>query len=1383
MLILAGLLALPTLLYWPVIFGGRTLIPADNLFTFQPWRAFAPQFGISTPHNSLLSDLILENYVWKRFILESLRAGQPPLWNPYLFAGVPFLAAGQHSALYPFSLIFYIFPLWWAYGAFAASQVFLAGAFMYLFLRVLGVGRLGATLGAMTYALSGFMLVSVVFPMIVAGAAWLPLILACIELALRRQPALGGRPTRLPWVAAGALALGCQVLAGHIEITLYTLMVAAAYAAWRLLRRTGDGGRTTDVVGAQGLAPLLAPRLSSVVAMMGLGLGLGAIQLVPLFDVVQSNFRQGAATFEQIQGWAYPPRHIAAFLVPNIFGNPAHHTYVDLFTGRVMPAPPNPLVGGEPTLWWGIKNYVEGGAYVGILPLLLAVIAVLSWLHQRGQRRRRTGLVYVLHRDRYDPAPVPFFAILALVALAFAFGTPLYRLIFWLPGVNQLHSPFRWVWPYTLAVAVLAGFGVEAARRMPAEGVRRLGGLAALTGVAVVAAVGLGRLFFDTVEPAVTRLWHGLALADRAFPDVRVFYSYEGLWVGVFGLTLAASGLILLNLPGSSGVRRGSLALGLLALDLLLAGAGFNPAAPPELLEFKPPVVSFLEQDKGLWRLTSYTREDLGTSKTFNANVGMFYGFQDVRGYDSIIPRQYAEYMALIQPQGELLYNRIAPITQESALNSPLLDLLNVKYILSELPIDNPRLTLVYDGEVKVYRNEEALPRAFTLPLGCAVTSADVKGALQRYDPRHTVILEGPERAPSADPAACAPTAATVTSYQPGEVWVDVALAEPGWLVLGDSFAPGWVAFVRPIGGTQDKVLNGLFIGVKETDEREVQIVRADGNFRAVRLEAGQWTVRFRYSPFPVKLGLFGSFMAGVVIVFLLGVWLWGHVYTEAAVNSTARRVAKNSLAPMALNLMNRAVDFAFAALMLRILGPDNAGKYYFAGVIIGWFEILTNFGLNTLLTREVARDRAQANRYLANTTILRLLLLGLSTPLLLAVIAFWRAQFGLGTDTALAILLLAVALVPGSLSTGLTALFYAYEQAEYPAAITVITVLLKVGLGTPVLLLGGGFVGLAAVAIVVNLATLIILGTLAVRRFFRPYWESDARLRWEMARESWPLMINHLLATLFFKVDVPLLNGLKGNTVVGWYSTAYKWVDALNIIPSYFTLAAFPAMTRQATESKEALLRSYHLSIKLLVMIALPVALITVALAEPLTLLLGGPQYLPHAAIALQLMVVSIPFGWINSLTNYVLIALGQQTKLTRAFALALAFNFTANLVFIPRTAHGYEAAAVITIFSEIVEGAAFYYYLRRSLGAIPWGALFGRLVLAALAMAGAMALLVPLSLALAVLVGLVSYVAALVLLGVLGQEERELVRALLPRRWGAQPEGEPGSWTSIPG
>jgi O-antigen/teichoic acid export membrane protein len=191
--------------------------------------------------------------------------------------------------------------------------------------------------------------------------------------------------------------------------------------------------------------------------------------------------------------------------------------------------------------------------------------------------------------------------------------------------------------------------------------------------------------------------------------------------------------------------------------------------------------------------------------------------------------------------------------------------------------------------------------------------------------------------------------------------------------------------------------------------------------------------------------------------------------------------------------------------------------------------------------------------------------------------------------------------------------------------------------------------------------------------------------------------------------------------------------------------------------------------------MVALPVTMITVALAEPLTLLLGGPQYLPHAAIALQLMIGSIPFGWVNSITNYVLIALGQQTKLTRAFVIGLTFNLVANLIFIPRTANGYEAAAVITIFSEIVEGAAFYYYLRRSLGSIPWLALFGPLILAAMAMAAMVALLLPVSLLLAVIGGLAVYGIGLIALGAFGPEERELLRALLPRRQEAQPEREP--------
>ena len=491
-------------------------------------------------------------------------------------------------------------------------------------------------------------------------------------------------------------------------------------------------------------------------------------------------------------------------------------------------------------------------------------------------------------------------------------------------------------------------------------------------------------------------------------------------------------------------------------------------------------------------------------------------------------------------------------------------------------------------------------------------------------------------------------TPAGVSDYQINDVVIKTQVDQPGWLVLADTYFTGWQAFDVQSDGT----------------EKEIPISRAYGNFRAVQVGAGEHTIHFKYSPMSFKLGLFISFMAWMIVVFLLAIWLWRLAYREEKhASTTTQRVAKNSLAPMALNLFNRVIDFAFAALMLRILQPENAGNYYFAVVIVGWVEIFTNFGLNTFLTREVSRDRSDANaqRFFANTSILRLILGGIALPVLIVALLAGNGLFQLTQETVITIVLLALAQIPSSLSTGMTAMFYAYEKAEYPAALSVVTVLLKVFFGVPALLAGWGIIGLGVVSLIVNCITFGVLTALAwrlniARMGLRAYdSESDPKLRRGMLRESFPLMLNHLLATLFFKVDVPMLQAMQGPTVVGWYSTAYKWIDALNIIPAYSTMALFPVMSRQAEEDKEALMRSTRFAIKFLVLIALPVAVMTTFLAPFLVLVLGGRSYLPHAAIALQIMIWSIPFGWINSIVNYILIALGQQSKLTRAFVVGL--------------------------------------------------------------------------------------------------------------------------------
>src|SRR5690606_23406446 len=137
------------------------------------------------------------------------------------------------------------------------------------------------------------------------------------------------------------------------------------------------------------------------------------------------------------------------------------------------------------------------------------------------------------------------------------------------------------------------------------------------------------------------------------------------------------------------------------------------------------------------------------------------------------------------------------------------------------------------------------------------------------------------------------------------------------------------------------------------------------------------------------------------------------------------------------------------------------------------------------------------------------------------------------------------------------------------------------------------------------------------------------------------------------------------------------------NIIPAFFTLALLPLMSRQAKEDRTALRRNYIFGFKSLVMVALPVAVVTTFIARALIGTLGGAEYLPDGGIALQIMIWSIPLGWINSLTQYVLIALDRQRQITFAFVAAVGFNIGANLIFLP--AYSYKAAAISTIISEL--------------------------------------------------------------------------------------------------
>ncbi|HEX6511396.1 MAG TPA: hypothetical protein VF157_03795, partial [Chloroflexota bacterium] len=268
------LLTVAVLFFWKATLAGKVLLPVDNLYQFQPWASLAPA-GFSGPHNPLISDSILENYGWKRILVESIHQRHLPLWNPDILGGTPFLAPGQASVLYPFVALWLILPIAQAYAWFAALHLFFAGLGAYAFLRVNGGSRRAGVVAGLAYMFSGRLVTSILWPQMIGAIVWLPLLLLLIELIVRQAR------ERWPLLPAltGAAVLGISILAGHIEASVYVMAAMGLYA---LARIVGEGVRRQ----ASGVSLRASGRaVACCAALVVLGAGLAAAQLLPFYEV------------------------------------------------------------------------------------------------------------------------------------------------------------------------------------------------------------------------------------------------------------------------------------------------------------------------------------------------------------------------------------------------------------------------------------------------------------------------------------------------------------------------------------------------------------------------------------------------------------------------------------------------------------------------------------------------------------------------------------------------------------------------------------------------------------------------------------------------------------------------------------------------------------------------------------------------------------------------------------------------------------------------------------------------------------------------------------------------------------------------------------------
>jgi O-antigen/teichoic acid export membrane protein len=478
---------------------------------------------------------------------------------------------------------------------------------------------------------------------------------------------------------------------------------------------------------------------------------------------------------------------------------------------------------------------------------------------------------------------------------------------------------------------------------------------------------------------------------------------------------------------------------------------------------------------------------------------------------------------------------------------------------------------------------------------------------------------------------------------------------------------------------------------------------------------------------------------------------------------NAVQRVAKNSLVPMAAQAVNKVADIVFAIYVFRVLGSEGAGRYAFAVVTWLYIKTISDFGLGVLAAREVARRPETAGAWLGGGATVRLLGLLALLPLVAALLAAYAAAGRLADDTALAVGLLVLSIAPGAIGDAATAIFNGRERMETPALVTVLSTALKIVVAGLALAAGAGVVGLAAAALVVNAVTAGVLWALV--RPLAPgvvWWPGWAIVRhWLIV--AWPLLLNGLLVSLFFRLDAYVIQAARGDEELGLYDAAYRFINVALLLPPYVTMALFPQFARQAERDPSALRRTLRQAIGYLLILALPAAVATTTLSGWLIWLLAGPAFLPASSEALRVLIWFLPFSYVNGLIQYALIALDRQRAITGAFVLTLAFNLAANLLLVP--AFGLHGAAAVTVLSEIVLLAPLLAASRRALGPLGLPAVVWRPVAAAAVMAAVVALTGGLGPWPATLLGGAAYAATLLALGAWGEDERRLARALLGR------------------
>lgn len=455
-----------------------------------------------------------------------------------------------------------------------------------------------------------------------------------------------------------------------------------------------------------------------------------------------------------------------------------------------------------------------------------------------------------------------------------------------------------------------------------------------------------------------------------------------------------------------------------------------------------------------------------------------------------------------------------------------------------------------------------------------------------------------------------------------------------------------------------------------------------------------------------------------------------------------------NTALVLGARIVSRLIALVTVVVLANHLGGDGYGRYTTLVAYSALVSVAADLGLNTLYTREAARDPERLARFLTTLITGKLALSAVAALMLAGALAF----AGLGSLVIPGALLLAFTTYASLLRNT----FYAVGRLEFEA----VAILGEIAIQAALILYGartgkGVSFFIWAYAASYGFTCAYCLVVIPLFRLASLTWAFDVQLFRAWLRLAYPFALGSFLTNLYFKADVPILQHFRPFQEVGWYQFAYKPFESLQFIPLAIQTVVYPLLGVYYRQSSAALSAAYARFFKILLVLGWPLSVGTFVLVHPVGRIF---RLFPQSEPSLRILSLAIVFLFVNSAFTAMLYAIDRQDLFAWTTAIAVVINLALNFVLIPL--YGYLAASATTVVTEAAFSVAGWWFVRRRYE-LPWLRLSWRVVLAGLAMG---AVLVPLSarsIFISVPVGGLVYALALWLLRAVDRDEVDLVLA----------------------